>query len=85
MTNVPDLPKDLDLKGSDFFTQRGAARLARKIENRWLDAGELFVECRVEPANKHNGQRLYVVRSNLVYGLPPIPRKPKAAIGNKDA
>jgi len=73
MTNVPEFPKDFTPKGKDLFTQRGATRLAREIEQRWLDIGEPDVECRVEPVIIFNGQRLYVVRSNLVNGLPPAP------------
>jgi hypothetical protein len=49
-----------------------AERCARRIENYWTRLGSPNVRCRVDCINgDQNHQSMYVIRSNLIKGLPP--------------
>ena len=53
----------------DWFGRDGAQVLADEIELRWRQLGHTTVEVWVEPMDVHGGG--YMVRSNLVGGMPP--------------
>ena len=69
---VPEFYRAGAEMGEDLFTHRGAEHLAVTIERGWAQAGHAGVKCRIERALGVNGcLRIFVVRSNLVNGLPP--------------
>jgi hypothetical protein len=84
--NVPPL-----VRSSPFPVRSGrmereeVARLARIIEEAWLRAGHADVRAWVEETlvKMRDGARanesLFIVRSNLVDGLPPSARRMRAA------
>lgn len=55
----------------DFCTKDGAFRLAKRIQQKWHDLGHANVRVWVCDAAEESRHGLYVVRSNLVNGLPP--------------
>ncbi len=55
----------------DNLSRNGAAELARRIERYWHDRGFSAVRARVVSLGIE-GRSVYVVRSNLMNGNPPI-------------
>lgn len=54
----------------DYFTEAGAAELANKIKASWMKRG-YSINTRVEKTmNPKNTETLFVVRSDMINGLP---------------
>lgn len=88
MIEVPDFIQEAAEFEEDLFTQHGAERLAVTIERQWAQAGHAGVKCRIEPMSvkaRGRGTRIYVVRSNLVNGLPPSRQVISAGIKRQGA
>lgn len=52
----------------DYFTIAGASALKRQIEDYWMRRGFVGIEATIVPVGDG-----YVVRSNMVNGVPPGP------------
>lgn len=77
--------KQASLGIPDHLTQDGAKRLAVRLQQAWHDRGYDNVMFWHEKAHMHNTQSYYVVRCNLIGGLPPSvansPRSKKTTEG----
>jgi hypothetical protein len=73
MTRLPPFVRGPAGDQRDFCIERGARELAHKIEQAWHEAGHLGVRAWVEkePTTDRHGHAIYVVKSNLVRGMPP--------------
>ena len=70
---VPELLKSTEVELSELhpLSEAGAKRFADIIERRWRELGHISVKAWVE--RSHVGtESVYLVRSNLVRGLPPL-------------
>jgi hypothetical protein len=63
-------------RAPEFLTSEGADLLASRLRAFWHGRGHLEVEARVEAVSvgREKKRRVYVVRTNLVGGLPPRAR-----------
>jgi hypothetical protein len=57
-------------RDNQYLTLEGEQALASMIEEHWREHGHRNVKCRVEQQLTHR-EPIFVVRSNLVRGLPP--------------
>jgi hypothetical protein len=55
----------------DWLTQAASARLATRIYTHWRALGHFNVRVWSELASSRSDRDIYVVRSNLIRGLPP--------------
>jgi hypothetical protein len=67
---------EVDKPPPNYETRSGAERRARRLDDYWHARGHMTVQHWAEPQSGKNipklvGRRLWVVRSNLVNGMPP--------------
>ncbi len=55
----------------DWCTQSGAQEIAAQVRRYWAEQGYNNVQTTVEKLSLHDRDTSYVVRSNLIGGLPP--------------
>lgn len=65
-------------KTEDLLTYDGAHKLASIIRARWAECGH-SVQTFVIQEGLDRGNGLFVVRTNLLNGLPPVPIRPAAS------
>jgi hypothetical protein len=67
-----------------FDEEKVAQKFARRVEQYWAEHGHLNVHCCVERISEgRNHQAVYVIRSNLIRGLPPgVKAKAGIAVGS---
>lgn len=67
--NLPDFKHKPSRTIRDFETDEGARELARRIRKVWAEQGHT-VEGRIEKQSRGSSGSVYVVRTNLINGVP---------------